>query len=235
MSKSPYRLAAIAFGLMVAVPAAQAGYSVDVYVDNVFSYTVNDNGLGDDNPLVGDIEHHFSLNDLANRWEANGVIFAEGGLDGALPVSTIVTATTIEKVANVPINYGEIDFHHHYAASGLQMHSASIDGEFDNLLTGHNVGGASIAYMAEVTGFNLGTFATGIYSGPGPHPFMGFLGPIVTPTTIEHHIQLGYYLDTLGDKIEMFDSAELHTVPDPATLALLAAGGALISRRRATS
>src|SRR5262245_39108175 len=95
--------AAFVVALMLLASTAMAGYSVDVYIDNVFAYTINDNGLGDDNGAVGDISHHFVLSDPANRWRAEGDIFANGGYDGALPVSTVVTDTLIEKIANVPI------------------------------------------------------------------------------------------------------------------------------------
>lgn len=231
MARSDFRQVVMTVAVLLFVSPAMAGYSVDVYIDNVFAYTVNDNGLGDDNPAVGDIAHHFLLNDVANRWQAEGDIFAEGGYDGALPVSTVVTDTLIEKIANVPIFFGEVDFYHHYAASGLQTHDADIDGVFDNTIN-HLVGGASLFYSADVTGYNLGTYATGLYVGPGPSPFMGSLGPVQTPTTIQHHMNLGFYLDTLGDSIEMFNSAVIRTTPEPASAALLLAAGALLRSRR---
>lgn len=222
--------AIIAVTLLIARPAV-AGYSVDVYIDGVFSYAVLDNAAGDSNPAVGDIEHHFLLTDVANRWQAEGDVLALGGFDGVPPVSTVVTDTLIEKIANVPIFSGELDFIHHYAASGLQSHSASIDGVFDNTVN-HEVGGTSLLYQASVTGYDLGTFATGIYSGPGPHPFMGGVGPVVTPTTIEHHMHMQFYLDTLGDSIELFNSAEIHTVPEPVGLGLILMAAAAWSARR---
>jgi hypothetical protein len=221
---------AITAGMMFAAPA-MAGFSIDVYIDNVAAYSVMDNGAQDANPVLGDIEHHFVLTDAMNRWRAEGDIFAEGGYNGVPPVSTVVTDTLIEKIANVPIFAGEIDFHHHYAASGLQSHSASIDGVFDNTID-HEVKGASLQYLADINGQSLGAFATGIYVGPGPSPFMGGLGPLVLPTTTEHHMELRFYLDSLGDSIELFNSADIHTVPEPAAAALLAALTATLASRR---
>lgn len=220
MTKSLWKWCAVSVGMFLLAGSAQAGYSVDVYVDNVFAYTVVDNMMGDDNPIAGDIRHEFLLSDVMNRWQAAGTIFAEGGLDGVPPVSTVVTDTLIEKIANVPLNNGVIDFVHHYAASGLQTHSASIDGVFDNTID-NEVRGASLLYSASVTNYDLGSFFTGLYAGPGPEPFMGDIGPVVTPTTIEHHMELLFYLDSLGDSIEMFNSAEIHTVPEPAGALLL--------------
>ncbi len=234
MTRSDLRHAVLTVAVLLFVSPVMAGYSVDVYIDNVPAYTVNDNGVGDDNPAVGDIAHHFLLNDVANRWRAEGDIFADGGYDGALPVSTVVTDTLIEKIANVPIFFGEVDFYHHYAASGLQTHDADIDGVFDNTFN-HLVGGASLFYSADGTGFDLGTYATGLYVGPGPAPFMGSLGPVQTPTTILHHMTLGFYLDTLGDSIEMFNSAMIRTTPEPASAVLLLAAGALLKSRRAVT
>lgn len=124
MKRQALHCVAVAFGLFMVARPAVAGFAIDVYIDNIIAYQVLDNSPADANLVVGDIEHHFNLNDAMNRWEATGVIFAEGGFNGVPPVSTIVTDTLIEKIANVPINEGEIDFVHHYAASGMQSHAA---------------------------------------------------------------------------------------------------------------
>jgi hypothetical protein len=206
---------------LFAIPAI-AGYSIEVLVDNVPVGLVMDNGPDDLNAAVGDIWYHFQLNDVQNRWQAEGDVFAEGGYDGVPPVSTIVTNTKIEKIANVPINDGEIDFVHNYAASGLLQHFAVIDGVFDNTID-HEVKGASLDYSASINGQSLGFFGTGFYAGPGPEPFDGMLGPIWLPTTTEHHINMRFYLDSLGDSIELFNSADVHTrVPEPASGCVMA-------------
>ena len=208
---------------LLATPAL-AGFSVEVKVDNIIVDNVIDNGVGDLNPVVGDIHYQFSLQDAGNIWLAEGDLFAEGGFNGQPPVSTIVTNTLIEKIADVPIIAGEIDFTHHYAASGLQSHTAIIDGQFDNEID-HNVQGASLEYYADINGQSLGSFVTGIYVGPGPEPFDDFLGPLLLPTTTEHHMKLRFYLDSPGDSIELFNSAEIHTVvPEPAAWLLLLTG-----------
>jgi len=230
----PLKAAALVVGLALCASPAKAGFSLDVYVDNIFFTTINDGGGGDDNGGLGDILYNFDLMDAQNRWRATGKVIADGGYNGALPVSTIVTDVLIEKIADVPIFTGEIDFRHHYAASGLQTHAASIDGVFNNTL-GTNVFGASLEYSADINGQSMGTYATGFYSGPEGETFNGSLGPLVTPTTTEHHMHLRFYLDTLGDSIEMYNSAEIHTVPEPTSLALLvpALGVFLVSRFRA--
>jgi hypothetical protein len=88
-------------GLMLITSPSMGGYSVDVYIDNVLFNTVNDNGPGDANGAVGDILYNFNLSDAQNRWDATGVLIAEGGYNGQPPASTIVTDTLIEKVADV--------------------------------------------------------------------------------------------------------------------------------------
>jgi hypothetical protein len=231
MALKSLRCAAFTLGILLITRPVVAGFAIDVYVDNIIAYQVVDNGLGDNNPALGDIEHHFLLSDAMNRWGADGVIFAEGGYNGVPPVSTVVTDTLIEKIANVPLNIGEIDFVHHYAASGLQSHTASIDGVFDNTID-HEVRGASLQYLADINGQSLGAFATGLYAGPGPWGFMGGLGPLILPTTTEHHMELRFYLDSLGDSIQMFNSAEIHTTPEPAGAVLIWALGVIIASRR---
>jgi hypothetical protein len=233
MLRSNFRYAAIMAGVMLAASSARAGFSVDVYVDNVAVGVITDNALGDSNPAVGDIWYEFDLMDAQNRWRAKGDLFAEGGYNGVPPVSTVVTNTLIEKIANVPLLQGEIDFVHHYAASGLGTHTAHIDGELDNTID-HEVKGASLDYSAEINGQPLGTFVKPFYAGPGPEPFAGDLGPLVLPTTTEHHMQLRFYLDSIGDSIEMFNSAEMHTfVPEPASGCVFAASVAFLASRRA--
>ena len=99
----------------------------------------------------------------------------------------------------------------------------------------HEVKGVSLEYYADINGQNLGGYNTGFYAGPGPELFNGNLGPLELPTTTEHHMKLRFYLDSLGDSIEMFNSAEIHTVvPEPTACALLltAAGALVISRSR---
>jgi len=225
------RLVVFALCLLALPRTAWAGFSIDVYIDNIIAYQVLDNSPDDADLTVGNIEHHFQLNDMQNRWEATGVILAEGGFNGVPPVSTVVTDTLIEKIANVPLNVGQIDFIHHYAASGLQSHTASIDGVFDNTID-HEVRGADLLYLADINGQPLGAYGTGFYAGPGPHAFMGSLGPLVLPTTTEHHMTLRFYLDSLGDSIEMFNSAEIHTTPEPAGAALVIAACMLVVSRR---
>lgn len=221
----------VALGLLTLARPAWAGFSIDVYIDNVIAYQVLDNSPDDANLAIGDIEHHFLLTDAMNIWQAGGTIYAEGGFNGVPPVSTVVTDTLIEKIANVPLNVGEIDFVHHYAASGLQSHTASIDGVLDNTID-HEVRGASFEYRADINGQPMGTYGTGFYAGPGPHPFMGGLGPLVLPTTTEHHMEMRFYLDSIGDSIEMFNSAEIHTIPEPACVALIGLAGAMAVLRR---
>lgn len=232
MKRQALHCVAVAFCLFVVAHPAVAGFAIDVYIDNIPAYQVLDNSPDDANPALGDIEHHFLVNDAMNIWQAGGVIFAEGGFNGVPPVSTVVTNTLIEKIANVPLNVGEIDFVHHYAASGLQAHTAWIDGVFDNTID-HEVRGASLEYRAWINSQPMGTFATGFYAGPGPQPFMGGLGPLLLPTTTEHHMEMRFYLDSLGDSIELFNSAEIHTVPEPtAAVVMLALGVMATSRRR---
>jgi MYXO-CTERM domain-containing protein len=234
MAGSIFARAALAVGVMLFAGPVLAGFSIEVRVDNVPVGLIVDDGPDDLNDDDGDIWYHFQLTDAQNRWEAEGDIFAEGGYNGVPPVSTVVTNTLIEKVADVPIFAGEIDFFHNYASSGLQTHTASIDGVFDNTID-HNVQGASLEYSADVNGQSMGGFATGIYTGPGPEPFDSTLGPLLTPTTTQHHMKLRFYLDSLGDSIELFNSAEIHTrVPEPATwgLGLVAVGAVLAARRR---
>lgn len=221
MAKSIFQCTAFTVGLMLIASPAMAGYSIEVLVDNLPVGLIVDNSPDDLNNTVGDIWYHFQLTDVQNRWDAEGDIFAEGGFNGQPPVSTIVTNTLIEKIANVPIFSGEIDFIHNYAASGLLAHMAQIDGQFDNTID-HEVKGASLDYFATINGQSLGVFTTGFYAGPGPEPFDGTLGPLLLPTTTEHHMKLRFYLDSLGDSIELFNSAELHSgVPEPAAWAFV--------------
>ena len=228
--------ATIGMGLVLAaVGAVVAGFSLEVRVDNVLIDIITDNGLGDDNDDEGDILYHFELSDVANRWEAEGDVIANGGFNGEGPVSTIVTNTVIEKIANVPIFTGEIDFIHNYAASGLQIHTAEIDGQFDNSVD-HEVGRTRLEYIPTVSGQGMGAYDSGFFVGTGPEPFGATLGPLLLATTDEHHIYMRFYLDTLGDKIEMFNSAELHTVsvasPEPSSFALALLGLLSLSMMR---
>lgn len=220
MAHSVFTRAVITATAMLVANSVMAGFSVEVRVDNILIDTIFDNVVPDLNPAVGDIQYHFVLQDQNNIWRAEGDVFAEGGFNGQPPVSTVVTNTLIEKIADVPIIAGEIDFTHNYAASGLQVHTADIDGQFDNQID-HNVQGASLEYYADINGQSLGSFVTGIYVGLGPAPFADTLGPLPLPTTTEHHMKLRFYLDSLGDSIELFNSAEIHTnVPEPSALAL---------------
>ena len=222
----------VKISVIVICSSAMAGTSVDVYVDNIFVETVFDNVFPDQNPVAGDIQYNFSLQDSNNIWLAQGVLFAEGGFNGQPPVSTVVTNTLIEKVTNDPIIAGEIDFTHNYAASGLQVHTAIIDGQFDNEID-HNVQGASLEYYADINGISLGSYVSGIYAGPGPEPFSDVLGPLPLPTTTEHHMKLRFYLDSIGDSIELFNSAEIHTiVPEPISISLAMLALLIIPCRR---
>jgi hypothetical protein len=234
MIRSVVRRMAFTVAAMLIASPAMAGYSIEVLVDAIPVGLIADNGPDDLNAAVGDIWYHFQLMDAQNRWLAEGDVFAEGGYDGVPPVSTIVTNTLIEKIANVPLLDGQIDFIHNYAASGLLSHVANIDGVLDNTID-HEVKGVSLDYSADINGQSLGSFGTGFYAGPGPLPFDDVLGPLVLPTTTEHHMRLRFYLDSLGDSIELFNSAEIHSgVPEPSLggFVLIAIGAACGLRHR---
>ncbi|MDZ4657583.1 MAG: PEP-CTERM sorting domain-containing protein [Bythopirellula sp.] len=203
---------------------ARAGYSVEISVDFGAPVIYVDNGAFDLNPAVFDMEFDFTVNDVGNNWTASGTVLATGGGDGVPPVSTIVTDTLIQKL--LPgLFFGNIEVTHNYAASGLLSHSAVLDGQFENVL-GNPISYAELFYTPRVYpenfGMTMGTAHEGPVSGVlGPVPFDELLGPIVLPTTIEHEITLGFYLDAPGDAIRLFNSAEIHTiVPEPTSAVL---------------
>ncbi len=213
---------------------ALAGFSVEISVNGGIPTVYPDNVAPDLNPAVGDIEIDFTVSDAMNTWTANGTVLASGGL-GTPPVSTIVTDTLIEKLMPGLIN-GEIAVKHNYAASGIAMHDAMIDGQFENTL-GNSISYAELFYTATVNIFDLGTAHEGpAASVPGPVPFGDTLGPITLLTTTEHLHTLSFYLDAPGDAIRLFNSAEIHTfVLEPATLVLVGAClsvGIFMARRR---
>lgn len=215
---------------------ARAGYSVEISVNGGAPAIYLDNGAFDLNPAVFDLEIDFTVNDIGNNWTASGTVLATGGGDGVPPVSTIVTDTLIQKL--LPgLFFGEIEVVHNYAASGLLSHSAVLDGQFENVL-GNPISYAELFYtpqvFPEVFNVSMGTAHEGPVSGVlGPVPFDEILGPILLPTTTEHEITLGFYLDSPGDAIRLFNSAEIHTiVPEPTIqMLLLSAMASLVARR----
>jgi hypothetical protein len=68
----------------------------------------------------------------------------------------------------------------------------------------------------------MGVFHDGPVTGNGPIPFSGNLGPLHLPSTEEHDLTLGFYLDSLGDAIRLDNSVELHSIPEPTTGAAFA-------------
>jgi hypothetical protein len=194
---------------------AQAGFSVELSVNGGFPAVYLDNAAPDLNPAVGDIEIDFAVSD-------------------APPVSTIVTDTLIEKLTAGLIN-GQIEVTHNYVVAGPAMHDAMIDGQFENTL-GNPISFADLNYTATVNNYFIGSTYEGPAMGvPGPVPFSALLGPVATPTTTEHVHTLSFYLDSPGDAIRLFDSAEIHTfVPEPGTLALAGACLAVGMFRRRT-
>jgi hypothetical protein len=215
--------------------SAWAGYSVEISVNGGPPVVFPDNVGPDLNPVMFDMEIPFTVTDAGANWTASGTVIATGGGDGAPPVFTVVTDTLIEKLLPGLFN-GTILVAHNYAASGLQVHTAHIDGQFENTL-GNPISYAELFYSPSVNGFGMGT----AHEGPaintvGPVPFDEDLGPLPLPTTTRHEINISFYLDSPGDAIRLFNSAELRTrVPEPATgtLALAATGLAtLLTRRR---
>ena len=225
--------------LLSAAEIAYAGFSIEISVDGgpVTTYLDND-GLFDLNPVEFDIEIPFTVGDVGNNWSATGTVLATGG-GGTPPVSTIVTDTLIENIGGQFLD-GQIRVVHNYAASGLFAHSATLDGQFENVL-GNAIGYAQLSYSAAVSpGQSLGLLLEGpIINMPSPQPFVGGnLGPLLLPTTTKHEITLQFYLGDPGDAIRLFNSAEMHTsVPEPSTMVLACLAGAglavpMLRRRR---
>lgn len=224
--------------LLAAADSATAGFSIEISVDAGPAITYLDNGPEDLNLAVLDIEIPFTVGDVGNNWSATGTVLATGG-GGFPPVSTIVTDTLIENIGGQFLA-GAIHVKHNYAASGLFAHTATLDGQFENVL-GNQIGLAELTFIAAVSpdhGQNLGLLHEGpVINSPSPQPFVGGdLGPLVLPTTIAHLITLQFYLGDPGDAIRLFNSAEIRTtVPEPSSMALAgfaAAGLAVASLRR---
>lgn len=225
------------YGVINLSQPLRAGYSVEISVDGGAPMIFLDNGAFDLNPGLFDLEIDFIVNDVGNNWTASGTVLATGGGDGVPPVSTIVTDALIQKL--LPgLFFGQIEVTHNYAASGILSHSAVLDGQFENVL-GNPISYAELFYTPQVFpgvfNVSLGTAHEGPVSGVlGPVPFDDFLGPILLPTTTQHEITLGFYLDSPGDAIRLFNSAEIHTiVPEPTSAVLLwSIATGLIGRRR---
>ncbi len=219
--------------LLVAASEASAGQSIEISVNNGLPIIIFDNQLGVDlNPNPVDMEVPFMVGDVGNTWTASGTIFATGG-GGYPPVSTIVTDTVIQKINEEPGGGGTLSISHNYAASGTLSHTALLDGQAENTLS-NLVGGVEFFFTAEVNTFGLGVLHKGLYSGiENPlFQFNGVLGPKVLPTTTKHILSFQFYFDVKGDAIRLFDSAEIHTVPEPATGAMFALAMAVLFWRR---
>ncbi len=225
-------LAVLSLGALLLEPRiALAGFSVEIGVNGAPPIVYLDNGALDLDPDAFDIQIDFQVADVGGFWTASGTVLATGG-NGVPPVSTIVTDTLIEKL--LPgLFFGSIQVTHNYAASGLASHSAVLDGQFENTL-GAPISYAELFYTPTVNNQGMGMAHEGpVINMLGPVPFADVLGPLVLPTTTEHLINIGFYLDSPGDAIRLFDSAELHTfVPEPSSSALLIAGFAAIVLRR---
>lgn len=230
---SPRPLTTLALVLALAGgKIACAGFSVTLFVDGGQQPTVFDNGPGDLNPAQFDMTVPFTVSNLGNNWTATGVIYANGG-GGVPPVSTVVTDTLIEKLTP-GLHFGEIRVVHDYAASGVFSHTGELEGQFENVL-GNPIGGAELNYIADVSGQNLGVFHDGPITGVLVHPFAQTFGPLVLPTTTEHSLTFQFYLDEPGDAIRLFDSAEIHSVPEAGALLFTGMGfvcSALVWRHR---
>jgi|GEM_PF-3291118 len=220
----------LAIGYLLSAPGLTlAGFSIEISVDAGPAITYLDNGAEDLNLALLDIEIPFTVGDVGNNWSATGTVLATGG-GGFPPVSTIVTDTLIENIGGQFLD-GAIHIKHNYAASGLFAHTATLDGQFENVL-GNQIGFADLTFIAAVSpdyGQNLGQLHEGpVNNSPSPQPFVGGnLGPLVLPTTIAHLITLQFYLGDPGDAIRLFNSAEIHTVvPEPSTMVLACLAGA---------
>ncbi len=212
-------LFAIGVLLVVSSGVARAGLSVTLFVDGGQLPTIFDNGAGDINPDPFDMTVPFTVGDIGNNWTATGVIYANGG-NNTPPVSTIVTDTLIEKLTPGLI-FGEIRVVHDYIASGAFTYTTEIDGQFENTLN-NLIGGIELNFIADVNGNNLGVFQEGPIENVLVHPFADTFNPQVIATTSQTELTFQFYLDSPGDAIRLFNSAEVVGVPEPSTMFLAA-------------
>ncbi|MEX2113097.1 MAG: PEP-CTERM sorting domain-containing protein [Pirellulales bacterium] len=223
---NPVRSVLLAITCLLGAPElAWAGYSIEISVDGGAPTLFLDNGPDDLNPVLFDLEIPFTVGDVGNNWSATGTVLASGG-NGAPPVSTIVTDTLIENIGGLFLQ-GEIEVVHNYAASGAGTHTATLDGQFENVL-GNDIGYAELRLFAAVNSQSMGMLQEGpVINSPSPQAFVGGMLALELPTTTEHIFTFQFYLGDPGDAIRLFNSAELHTfVPEPssAVLGLLGAG-----------
>lgn len=206
---------------------AWAGFSIEISVDGGVPTVFLDNGPDDLNPLPFDLEIPFTVGDAGNNWSATGTVLATGG-DGAPPVSTIVTDTLIENIGGQFLQ-GEILVVHNYTASGLGTHTATLDGQFENVL-GNDIGYADLRLFAAVNSQSMGMLHEGpVINSPSPQAFGGGMLALQLPTTTEHSLLFQFYLGDPGDAIRLFNSGELHTVvPEPSSVLLALVGAGMI-------
>jgi len=170
---------------------------------------VADGDAADMNPLVDEIEVHFTLADgVNNDWVASGVILAT--TTDPAGATFVVTNTTIQNITGNQIVAAQMVFDHDFApfVSLTQMYTAHCDGSFDKV-GGGILGTLSLAYSATITGIGLGgtLFMDGLVAAPVLFSWDGL--PQHQDTIINQHQDFIFYMDEIDNTINLFNSASI--------------------------
>jgi hypothetical protein len=210
--------------LITAGAASANELSLECQGQNVF--TVVDNGLGDEDPAPDVVRRTFLCTHPDGRWQAEGVL--TGLYEPGVSATTILSDFYVEKLTPAEVLGNTINWEHRFPeyTTALAEVSAMIDGQFDNTGGLHFIGGIILSYSAVAANieqsYPILVSNFGPIDGFGPVPFADADGPIDVVSPNRHLGGMGFYLDTVGDRIDMQTSAVIHSqIPEPATATLL--------------
>jgi hypothetical protein len=234
----------VGFGVLVVlftVVPAMGGDKIEIFVDGQLLVTVNDGDFGvdldfDANEIEVDMD---VVGQIDASWVATGKIIAKGG--GQIPITTVVTETLIESVAN-GVGGTITVVHHAISDPPHPQYFSSLDGQYENVL-GQTISLAWVqSYQSFIDNESIGDIlppmAQNVPTNLQPVPFDGMSGPLIltdqsplyqTLPVMTQTIRLVFYVDDPGDAIRLFDSAEIFPAPAaPADVPTLTEWGTII-------
>jgi len=207
-----------AVSVCAALPAS--ANEISLFCQNQLVFTVVDGGIGDEDPAPNVVKHTFLCTHPDGSWRAEGVL--TGVYVPNQSATTTMSGFYVEKLTPPDVFGHTISWEHQFPeyTTALGQASAMIDGLFDNTSGLHFIGGINLVYSPAAANIQQifpipGNFAWQAM-GFGPVPFLGAGGPINLVGPNRHLATVAFYLDIVGDRIDMQNSAVVRSqVPSP--------------------
>lgn len=217
---------------------ARAGFEINIYSDSGLTTllsTVIDNGLGDSNPLVGQIVvSGIDLTNLNSDVSPTGVAFSalNATSNAAAPVTTgvLTIGGTITGSGTLFVSTSATDYS--IPAGPSYSVTSSFSGTFTTVGVGTTESFTSYFNDSNAQGATTSATGTLLFANSGTGSYSGTAPPLIVAGSPPYSLTNVAGLTIFGGTVGFNGTTTVRAVPEPGSIALLVLGGSVLVAHR---